>query len=120
LVFTHNADRPAVLRNDTKTNNHWLRLELEGDGKKSNRNAIGARVEVDVAGRKLVRFIHGGGSYLSSCERALLIGLGPAEQADRVTVRWPSGRVQSFGPFPANSGQRLYEEGAVAKKWRPS
>jgi hypothetical protein len=120
LVFTHNADRPAVLRNDTKTANRWLRLELEGDGKKSNRNAIGARVEVDVAGRKLVRFIHGGGSYLSACERALLLGLGPAEQADRVTVRWPSGRIQTFGPFPANSGQRLYEEGAIAKKWRPS
>lgn len=118
LIFTHNADRPVLLRNDTKTANHWLRLELEGDGKKSNRNAIGARVEVEVAGRKLVRFVHGGGSYLSASERSLLIGLGAAGQADRVTVRWPSGRVQSFGPLPGNTGYRLREEGSTFEKWR--
>src|SRR5262249_37546276 len=109
LVFSHNADRPALLRNDTKNGNHWLRLELEGDGKKSNRNAIGARVEIESAGRKHVHWIPGGGSYLSYSERALLIGLGPAEQADRVSVRWPSGRVETFGPLRANAGYKLRE-----------
>jgi hypothetical protein len=109
LVFTNNGEPLALLRNDTATDNHWLRLELEGDGKKSNRNAIGARVDIEVAGRKLVRYIHGGGSYLSASERRLLIGLAGAARADRVTVRWPSGQVQSFGPLQANAGYRLKE-----------
>jgi hypothetical protein len=118
LVFSHNADRPVLLRNDTKTDNHWLRLELEGDGKKSNKNAIGARVEVEVAGRKLVRFVHGGGSYLSASERSLLIGLGPAQQAERITVRWPSGLVQTFGPLQGNAGYLLQEGVVAVKSWR--
>lgn len=109
LVFTNNGERLALLRNDTATDNRWLRLELEGDGKKSNRNAIGAKVEIEVAGRKLVRFIHGGGSYLSASERRLLVGLGGADRADRVTVRWPSGRVQHFGPLQGNAGYLLRE-----------
>jgi hypothetical protein len=118
LIFTHNADRPVLLRNDIKTANCWLRLDLEGDGKKSNRNAIGAKVEIDIGGRKLTRFIHGGGSYLSASERTLLIGLGPADQADKITVRWPSGNVQHFGPLPSNKGYRLREGDTNPKPWR--
>jgi hypothetical protein len=109
LLFTHNADRPVLLKNGTTTQRHWLRLELQGDGQKSNRNAIGARVEVEAAGRTLVRFVVGGGSYLSACERRLLLGLDQATQAERVTVRWPSGRMQVFGPLAADAGYLLRE-----------
>ena len=109
LVFSHNADGLALLRNETLTEHRWLRLELQGDGKKSNRNAIGARVEIDLGDRSLVRHVVGGGSYLSASERRLLIGLGTADRADRVTVRWPSGRVQAFGPLDGNRGYLLHE-----------
>jgi hypothetical protein len=118
LVFSHNADRPALLRNDTKTDNRWLRLELEGDGKKSNRNAIGAKVEIEAAGKKLIRYLPGGGSYLSASEHALLVGLASADKADKVTVRWPSGQVQTFGPLPANKGYRLKEGIDAHEPWR--
>jgi hypothetical protein len=37
--------------------------------------------------------VKGGGSYLSTSDRTLLIGLGNAKVADRVTVRWPSGQT---------------------------
>ncbi len=110
LVYSHNTDRPALLRNSTKTERHWLRLELQGDGKKSNRNAIGARVEIEAGGRTLVRFVVGGGSYLSASERRLLVGLDRATQAERVTVQWPSGRRQSFGPL-AGDAEYLLREG---------
>jgi hypothetical protein len=115
LVFSHNGEPPALLRNDTQTDNRWLRLELEGDGKKSNRNAIGARVEIEAGGDTLVRHLAGGGSYLSASERRMLVGIGTADRADRVTVRWPSGRVQSFGPLAANRGYLLKEGLAQAQ-----
>jgi thioredoxin-like negative regulator of GroEL len=91
LAISHNGGRLALLRNLTPTNNNWVRLELVGDGKKSNRNAIGARVEIEYGDSKQVRFINGGGSYLSASERRLLVGLGAATRVDRVTVFWPSG-----------------------------
>jgi hypothetical protein len=109
LVFSHNAGRMALLRNQTETSNGWLRLELIGDGKKSNRNAIGSRVEVEAGGKRQVRFLNGGGSYLSASERRLLIGLGGADRAERVTVLWPSGRKQEFGNLQGRRWWRLHE-----------
>lgn len=112
LVFSHNGGRPALLRNDTATENHWLRLELLGDGKKSNRNAIGARVQIKAGGHTQTLFLNGGGSYLSASERRLLAGLGPAERADEVTIFWPSGRRQHFQSLDANTWWRFHEEKA--------
>jgi hypothetical protein len=109
LAFSHNGGPVALLRNRTVTANAWLRLELVGDGKKSNRNAIGARVEVEAGGDKQVRFVNGGGSYLSASDRRLLVGLGAADRARRVTVTWPSGHVQVFEDLAGRKWWRLYE-----------
>jgi hypothetical protein len=109
LVFSHNAGPMALLHNRTETTNAWLRLELIGDGKKSNRNAIGARVEIEAGGKRQVRFLIGGGSYLSASERRMLVGLGAADRADRVTVFWPSGRKQVFANLSAGRWWRLHE-----------
>jgi hypothetical protein len=82
---------------------------LIGDGKKSNRNAIGARMEIEAGGKKQVRFVIGGGSYLSASDRRLLVGLGTAGQADKVTVFWPSGRKQRFSNLGSRQWWRLHE-----------
>jgi hypothetical protein len=109
LAFSHNAGPVALLRNATPTESGWVRLELVGDGRTSNRNAIGARVEVESGGARQVRFVNGGGSYLSASERRLLVGLGAANRADRVTVVWPSGRRQEFRDLRGRHGWRLHE-----------
>jgi enediyne biosynthesis protein E4 len=109
LAFSHNGGPIALLHNRTDTAHGWLRLELVGDGKRSNRNAVGARVEVEAGGVRQVRFVNGGGSYLSASERRLLLGLGPADRAERVTVHWPSGRKQVFQNLPGRRWWRLHE-----------
>jgi len=109
LAFSHNAGPIALLHNETETNNAWVRLEFIGDGKKSNRNAIGARVEIEADGKRQTRFIIGGGSYLSASERRLLVGLGTADRADRVAVLWPSGRKQEFANLAALRWWRIHE-----------
>jgi hypothetical protein len=96
LAFGHNAGPVALLHNRTPTDNGWVRLELVGDGKRSNRNANGARVEIESAGGRQVRFLNGGGSYLSAGDRRLLVGLGAADRVDHVIVRWPAGHSQEF------------------------
>jgi enediyne biosynthesis protein E4 len=114
----NNSGEPAVLlHNESKTPNHWLRLELHGT--KSNRDAVGARVTLHLpGGRKLVRHRKGGGSYLSACDPRLLVGLGAAARIERVEVRWPSGLLQQVGPLAADRGY-LVVEGDPAVRERP-
>jgi hypothetical protein len=109
LAYSHLAGPLALLRNDTETVNHWVRLELIGDGKKSNRNAIGARIDIEAGGRKQVRWLHGGGSYLSASERRQLVGLGTAARVERVTITWPSGRRQEFRDLESRRWWRFHE-----------
>ncbi|HVK17600.1 MAG TPA: CRTAC1 family protein [Fimbriiglobus sp.] len=109
VAVNHNGGPLALLHNRTETANGWLRLDLIGDGAKSNRNAIGARVEVAAGGVRQVRFVVGGGSYLSASDRRVLVGLGPADRADRIVVVWPSGRRQEFRDLPGRLGYRLTE-----------
>jgi len=118
LVYGLNGAPARLLRNATETANHWLRLDLIGDGKKSNRNAIGARVDIEVGGRTLTRFVTGGGSYLSASDRRILVGLAKAGKADQVTVTWPSGRKQEFRELAGDTGWRLSEGSDTPEKVR--
>jgi hypothetical protein len=58
---------------------------------RSNRSAIGARVAVTAGGRTQIDEVRSGGSYLSQNDLRLHFGLGGAERADSIFVRWPSG-----------------------------
>ncbi len=107
IVVNHKDGAPALLRNDTVTSNRWIRLTLVGTV--SNRDALGARVEVELAGRTLVRHRKGGASLESAHDPRLLIGLGTEPEARRVTVRWPSGRIRVAEHVAANMSYRVVE-----------
>jgi len=76
-------------RNDSDGAGHFLAFQLQGSS--SNRDAIGATVEVHAAGRIASRTVTAGDGYLSQSSGRLHFGLGQAETVDRVTVRWPGG-----------------------------
>jgi hypothetical protein len=89
VVLMDNGGPARLLRNNGGTGNHWIRLVLEGDGKKCNKSAIGARVVVtagDLVQKCEVRASKG---YLSCSELPLTFGLGKAEKVDRVEIHWP-------------------------------
>ena len=94
IVISHLNEPITVLRH-RGTEHHWLGLDLVCP---ENRDPIGARVTVEVGGQKRVRFLKGGGGYLTAADRRILVGLGAAEKVERVTVEWPHGepRVQEF------------------------
>ncbi len=89
VVLTANGGPARLLRNEGGTGNHWLRLALEGDGVRSNRSAIGARVTVEAGGLTQQREVASARGYLSQSETVLTFGLGGTTKVDRVTVRWP-------------------------------
>jgi Flp pilus assembly protein TadD len=88
-----------VLRNDWGTGRHALSFHLTGT--QSNRDAIGASVEVQHAGGRTVRFVQAGSGYLSQHTKTLHFGLGDSPRADLVLIRWPSGSTQEFRALPA-------------------
>ena len=87
------SEPPSLLRNDTRTGNHWLKLKLIGT--KSNRSAIGASVCVTAGGRSQRQDVLSQSSFYSQNDLRLHFGLGEAKQADSIEIRWPSGTVQT-------------------------
>ena len=91
LLITTNGGPAMLYRNDLTNGNQSIRFRLEG--RKSNRDAIGAVVQVfDDSGMQM-QMVKSGSSYLSSSERALTFGVGKRKEVDRVAVFWPSGRA---------------------------
>ena len=97
LVLTQNGGPARLLRNES--GGRSLRLRLEGTA--SNRTGYGARVDVEVDGHTRRRHLTSGRSYLSADEPILTFGLGKSSHADKVTILWPSGRLQELGPMPS-------------------
>jgi hypothetical protein len=91
-------DRPSLLRNDSESG-RWITLRLEGT--RSNRSAIGAKVTIEAGGRRHVAEVRSGGSYISHNDMRVHFGLGAAEGVDKVSIRWPSGLVETAGTLAA-------------------
>lgn len=86
----------ALLRNVAKQNSppsHWLGVEL---ARRDGRPCAGAIVRVSAGDRVWTRFAKSGGSYLSSPDPRIVIGVGAVERLDTVTVRWPWGETQTW------------------------
>jgi hypothetical protein len=94
LLIAGNGSKPRLLRNDTELNRHWLRIKLVGTS--SNRDAIGASVDVHRGDQVLPRYVNPCRSYLSHSELALTFGLGEAAAVDKVVIRWPGGQQQEL------------------------
>jgi enediyne biosynthesis protein E4 len=101
VVVTENGGPARLFKNQGGTGNHWVRLVLEGDGKRSNKSAIGAHVTLTAGGKVQHRFVTSARGYLSQSELPLTFGLGKADKIDRVEIRWPGaphGEVQVLDP----------------------
>jgi hypothetical protein len=99
LISTNNG-APLLLRNNVGIDNHWLGIRLIG--KKSNPDAIGARITYQAGDLKRSRMKVGGGSYLSSHDPRVVLGIGKRAKIDWVEVKWPqpSGLVERFANLP--------------------
>lgn len=99
-VISHLDAPAALLTNRTEPAGHYLALRFVGTD--SARDAIGVRVECRYGDRSARRQLTAGDGYMASNERQLLFGLGDHQLVDELTVRWPSGRVQSFRQVAAD------------------
>jgi tetratricopeptide (TPR) repeat protein len=117
-----NRSSPQVrfLRNDSPSGHHFLALRLEG--KKCNRDAIGARVEVRLKGdphAPLMRTMRAGDGFLSQSSKWLQFGLGALAEIEHVVVRWPGGSREEFRGLQADGRYLLVQGAGQPKKIDP-
>jgi len=92
-AFLVNLGAQGTLFHNVSTNTgHWITIQLKGT--KSNRDGIGARLELNAGGKKQVAERGAGSGYLSQDDGRLHFGLGAATKVEKLTVKWPSGREQ--------------------------
>ncbi len=94
FVVTHIEEPTALLLNKTETGNHWMQLQLTGTD--SERDAIGARIDITIGNQKYTDWVKAGDGYFCSNEKIACFGLGPATRIDSIEITWPTGSRQVF------------------------
>jgi hypothetical protein len=113
VVVTSNNGPAWVLMNQTPTQNHWITLKLVGV--KSNRDGIGAQVEIVTNAGKQWATVTTAGSYESSSDRRVHFGLGVEDSVKSIQIRWPSGIVQRLENTKADQFLTVTESASSAK-----
>ena len=115
IVVNNLDDQPTVLLNRSVSGN-WIELKLVG--RRSNHDAIGARVTITAGGKKQVEEVRAGHSYLSQSDLKLHFGIGAAKKIDEVEIRWPGGELQKLSNLTSNQVLRI-EEQTTERQKRP-
>jgi hypothetical protein len=100
LLVTNNGQAADVLRNDSRNGRNALLVKLVGTS--SNRDAIGARLRLTTGKRTQTREVRAGSSYLGQNDVRQHFGLDASTRADRLEIRWPSGRNEVIANVGAN------------------
>ncbi len=85
---------PSYLVNQSAITNHWVGVRLVGIA--SNRDAVGALVQLSADGSRQVAMVHAGRGYQSHYGTELHFGLGKANKVDELLVTWPGGQKELF------------------------
>jgi hypothetical protein len=94
VVVTSLSGPAEIWINESTAGANWLELQLEGT--RSNRDAIGARVKLVSKGGTQYAQVSFAAGYASSSAGPLHFGLGADLMADTIEIRWPSGKLQSL------------------------
>jgi Flp pilus assembly protein TadD len=107
IIHSRTGPQLRLLRNEIAHQNRSLAIRLTGT--RSNRDAIGARVEAETPGGRQVRFLSAGSGFLTQHSKELIFGLGNYSKGIKVKVRWPRGGVSEFADLSAGYRYHLIE-----------
>ena len=108
---------PQLLRCDSTSGNNWIKVKLIGT--KSNRSGIGARLSCTATfpgenkPHRQIDEVRSGGGYFSQSDLRVHFGLGHAQKADLLQIRWPSGQVDTVKDVVANQLVTIKEGAGV-------
>lgn len=108
IVVNNSGDNDIFIwKNNTITNNNWLKVNLEGV--QSNRDGIGSVIEISINGNKQYRYTHAGEGYMSQNSNTECFGLGNATTIDYIKVTWLSGVVDIINNVNSNQTLNIIE-----------
>lgn len=121
-VWLANRTSPQVrfLRNNASDHGHFVAVRLTGVS--ANRDAIGARVELQLAaghGLRLVKTLRAGEGFVGQSSKWLHFGLGQQDEVRQLVVHWPGGATETFGPLRGDQHYRITEGTGSAELWSP-
>jgi hypothetical protein len=116
-VISNMNARPSLVANQIKSANHWIAFRTVGI--KSNRDGIGARINLQAGGRMRVDEVRSGSSYSSNSDMRVHFGLGQIDHIDFVEVRWPGGQVERFRDLAVDAIHVVKEGTGIAVRHNP-
>jgi hypothetical protein len=115
IVVSNVGATSDVLQNEGGNRNNSILVRTVGS--KSNRDGIGARLRLFVGNKVLRRDVKAGSSYLGQNDLRVHFGLGDAQRADRLEIRWPGGAVETIENIQANQIIAVREgEGIISRQ----
>lgn len=108
VVILNSRRGPTLLRNDSPAKHHWLAIQLRGT--RTNRDGVGARVEVVAGKTQWTDEVHSGRGYQGHHGSRLHFGLGNHQRVDEIRVRWIGGGTQVVRDIPANQVLTIVED----------
>lgn len=107
-LIVANQNQPVkIFRNHGQSSRNWVGFRLSGT--ESNQSAIGAEVLLYWDGRITRKMVSGGESFSSQSQRAVHFGLGAINGAEKVEIRWPSGKTDVIETPELNRYHRITE-----------
>ena len=106
FISNRNAPRIRFFRNESNNHNSSIQLKLSGNGISSNKDAIGARVQIKINGQTLVQTLRAGEGFLSQSSQYLHFGTGNNKGPFDVSVNWPDKNNSLENFTDINPGQR--------------
>ncbi len=110
------GDRPSLLVRNKPWTGHWLGVVTRGAN--SNRDGIGARLELQCGALRQIDEVRSGGSYLSQNDLRVHFGLGDCATVERLAVSWPSGHKDEWRNIPVDRYIEVNESSATWSRFR--
>jgi hypothetical protein len=100
LIVRQAGGGSLILYENRLPRKHYLMVTLRG--RQSNRQGVGARLTATVGGRQIVRELFPASAYRSQGPNQIHFGLADDTVVDTLTIRWPSGKVQTLTGLAAD------------------
>ena len=130
-----NAPRIRLMRNNGSAENHFLALRLKGNGTNTNRDAIGARIELEsihgpdsVSSTNpqatstrppMIQTLRAGEGFISQNSKWVHFGLGTEKHLQKAIVLWPGGTTEEFSNLEPDQHYELIQGTGTAQSWQP-
>jgi hypothetical protein len=120
-IYVRSVGAPeALFLGSRRPDEHYLRIRLAGTPGRDNRDGIGAEVTALLPdGRRIATQNVNQSGYLSTGSPIVHLGLGKATRLERLTVRWPSGKLLDVGPIEKVDRTIVVDESGLVQVFEP-